>query len=303
MTSELAKLESRKERLESDSTESVRSDCELLNETNKKNTQQLECAFVQTAATPDSTPMAVWRKGEYNTPSTFYASYLDYKYPKSSQLSLPNKQSDDSPFKTPGEGISQQQQRCVQSERTHISPQRSTQCRLQTFSPPISSQNHHHRTVSPKKSLNSQYQRTSPQKGLTGAQTVTSPHSKGPKQVSTRADRLPSIKDISPVKRVAYPLNNNNNNHNQPHTADPTCANTEQQESYFNETAECTDNGLRYSCADMSDALTTMKTPDNQSVLDAEQTDNCSTTSGSYVIDPQELCDEIDKVFFTESEA
>jgi protocadherin delta 1 len=54
-----------------------------------------------------------------------------------------------------------------------------------------------------------------------------------------------------------------------------------------------TDCGMQYSCADMSDALHT-KTP---SRFDDKETDD-TATSRSYVVDPHELCNEIDELFF-----
>ena len=56
-----------------------------------------------------------------------------------------------------------------------------------------------------------------------------------------------------------------------------------------------TDGGLQYSCADMSEALD-MKTLSRFDMTDKE-TDE-TATSGSYVVDPQQLCNEIDDLFF-----
>ena len=56
-----------------------------------------------------------------------------------------------------------------------------------------------------------------------------------------------------------------------------------------------TDAGMQYSCADMSDGLTS-KTPSRFDVTDKESDE--TTTSGSYIVDPQQLCNEIDDLFF-----
>ena len=63
--------------------------------------------------------------------------------------------------------------------------------------------------------------------------------------------------------------------------------------------SELTDAGLavQYSCADMTEGILT-KSPfslHSDSILDDDAT---TTTSGSYVVDPQDLCDEIDELFF-----
>ena len=53
----------------------------------------------------------------------------------------------------------------------------------------------------------------------------------------------------------------------------------------------------QYSCADMSDVLrsTALRTP---GVADISEDAESTTTSGSYVVDPQELVNEIDDLFF-----
>ena len=92
-----------------------------------------------------------------------------------------------------------------------------------------------------------------------------------------------STKD-SPMKQHRQHLNNNNN------------------KSLMNRTVnnELDDTGgIQYSCADMSDLLATQM--DSCSKLDTTDKDDvsmCTTTSGSYVVDPQDLCDEIDELFF-----
>ena len=62
------------------------------------------------------------------------------------------------------------------------------------------------------------------------------------------------------------------------------------------ETLASDDDGMQYSCADMSDG-TYIRTPRS---LQADNTtaDDATTTSGSYVVDPQDLCQEIDDLFF-----
>ncbi len=59
---------------------------------------------------------------------------------------------------------------------------------------------------------------------------------------------------------------------------------------------ECTDAGIRYSCMDVSDVLrrATPKNPD----LDVDGDCASTTTSGSYTVDPQDLVEEIDEIFF-----
>ena len=52
---------------------------------------------------------------------------------------------------------------------------------------------------------------------------------------------------------------------------------------------------MQYSCADVSEALHT-KTPSRFDMTDKESDE--TTTSGSYVVDPQQLCNEIDDLFF-----
>ena len=72
--------------------------------------------------------------------------------------------------------------------------------------------------------------------------------------------------------------------------------------------SEIGNSELRYSCADMSDVLHSKICRADVSDLN-NHTDKCvddaddassitSITSGSYVIDPKELCDEIDELFF-----
>lgn len=60
------------------------------------------------------------------------------------------------------------------------------------------------------------------------------------------------------------------------------------------------DGSVQYSCADMSEALRAARTPHALHVLDTIQDDveSTTTTSGSYVVDPQDLCNEIDDLFF-----
>lgn len=61
------------------------------------------------------------------------------------------------------------------------------------------------------------------------------------------------------------------------------------------ETLASDDDGtIQYSCADMTDA-TYARTPRRLQIVD---TDDATTTSGSYVVDPQDLCQEIDDLFF-----
>jgi hypothetical protein len=70
--------------------------------------------------------------------------------------------------------------------------------------------------------------------------------------------------------------------------------------------SEIGNSDLRYSCADMSDVLHSKICRSDISELMNNQTNKCldeeddvsSITSGSYVIDPKELCDEIDELFF-----
>lgn len=63
------------------------------------------------------------------------------------------------------------------------------------------------------------------------------------------------------------------------------------QDSYYDNTY--TTDALQYSCADMSDILRT-KTP--RSVRSLGTT--LETTTGTSVVDPAELCKEIDELFF-----
>nr|AUG84419.1 Pcd11x [Platynereis dumerilii] len=56
------------------------------------------------------------------------------------------------------------------------------------------------------------------------------------------------------------------------------------------------DGAMQYSCADMSDG-TYIPTPRSLQVAD-NTADDATTTSGSYVVDPQDLCQEIDDLFF-----
>ena len=81
LTKDLVKLQAQQARRGSDSTESVRSDTELLDDdvTAAQLPNQLECAFINSTL-PGNTPMAVWRKSG-TLPSTCYSSYLDYKGP------------------------------------------------------------------------------------------------------------------------------------------------------------------------------------------------------------------------------
>ena len=51
---------------------------------------------------------------------------------------------------------------------------------------------------------------------------------------------------------------------------------------------------VQYSCVDMSDILRA-KPSRLGTILDDDQ---ATTTSGSYVVDPEDLCDEIDELFF-----
>lgn len=54
---------------------------------------------------------------------------------------------------------------------------------------------------------------------------------------------------------------------------------------------------IQYSCADMSDILKT-RMDSRLDNTDKDDISMCTTTSGSYVVDPQDLCDEIDELFF-----
>ena len=59
-----------------------------------------------------------------------------------------------------------------------------------------------------------------------------------------------------------------------------------------------TDGNVEYSCADMSEALHS-KPPGNFACnLTVDDDDAATTTSGSYVVDPEDLCNEIDDLFF-----
>lgn len=64
-----------------------------------------------------------------------------------------------------------------------------------------------------------------------------------------------------------------------------------------NET-ENTGTVIEYSCADMTSTEKSQSIGDDKSL--AEE-DDASSTSGSYIVDPQELCQEIDDLFFKDS--
>ena len=65
-------------------------------------------------------------------------------------------------------------------------------------------------------------------------------------------------------------------------------------DSKYDDTCDTT-GGIQYSCADVSEVLHTK----TDSRLDCpDKDDSSTTTSGSYVVDPQDLCDEIDELFF-----
>ena len=63
--------------------------------------------------------------------------------------------------------------------------------------------------------------------------------------------------------------------------------------------SELTDTGpaIQYSCADISEGVHT-KSPFSLHTNSMLDDDAATTTSGSYVVDPQDLCDEIDELFF-----
>ena len=54
---------------------------------------------------------------------------------------------------------------------------------------------------------------------------------------------------------------------------------------------------MQYSCSDMSEMLKT-KTPSKFRALETIVDDDNTTISGSYVVNPQDLCNEIDDLFF-----
>ena len=59
-----------------------------------------------------------------------------------------------------------------------------------------------------------------------------------------------------------------------------------------------TEGQVEYSCADMSEALHS-KTPSKFAPAHLTvDDDDATTTSGSYVVDPEDLCNEIDDLFF-----
>ncbi|KAK2169176.1 hypothetical protein LSH36_12g29024 [Paralvinella palmiformis] len=76
--------------------------------------------------------------------------------------------------------------------------------------------------------------------------------------------------------------------------------------------SEMCNTDMKYSCTDMSDVLHSKTAHDVSEFLDGSETtttsptvddddddaDGSSTTSGSYVVDPKELCEEIDQLFF-----
>ena len=86
LTSDLAMLQAHNARRGSDSTESVRSDAELLDDDDVTSAvnSQLECAFIN-STNPGNTPMAVWRKPG-SSPGAYYSSYLDYTCPRKVHL-------------------------------------------------------------------------------------------------------------------------------------------------------------------------------------------------------------------------
>lgn len=60
--------------------------------------------------------------------------------------------------------------------------------------------------------------------------------------------------------------------------------------------SECTDTAIKYSCVDMSTVMSTqLATP-----KEIDDDGGSTTTSGSYVVDPSELCEQIDDIFFSD---
>lgn len=69
--------------------------------------------------------------------------------------------------------------------------------------------------------------------------------------------------------------------------------------SYSTDSDNCT--GIQYSCADMSVSPHEMHTPSVDPVgsrRTCNEDHNATVTSGSYIIDPYDLCDQIDDLFF-----
>lgn len=84
--------------------------------------------------------------------------------------------------------------------------------------------------------------------------------------------------------------NNNKNGHRSSlHTLNET------------EDTDYTENGIDYSCQDMTDPAKLDRGVDEQSLPGGDDEDGASSTSGSYIVDPQALCNEIDQLFFTDT--
>ena len=90
---------------------------------------------------------------------------------------------------------------------------------------------------------------------------------------------------VTPIgKSVPTPRHKDFHQHHNPHVRQSDDSGTESELSE-----------VQYSCVDMSDILQG-KSPRLGVIVDDD--DQATTTSGSYVVDPEDLCDEIDDLFF-----